>query len=261
MTEIYVDLINVLIPIHQQVCGINPALRRLYPVVIAEGDTLLVHDCDDAQQSYHFAKSSPAPMPIPTGVRAAFQLEDYGGRIVCVVTPEVFDSKEGYVTILHEFVHCYQYETCEQQLKMTLDVARQAQEQNNYMWEIQHPFPYQANAFIRSYGAFLHALSFGAGMDDEHPVQNARQELRTYLGRHDFEYMVWQEWKEGFARWVENRLQEKLGLCVNNGGMDLPFSRVTFYAGGAAFIEFLDRRTPGLVNDLALLFSIMMKTT
>ncbi len=256
MNTNYLEQINLLIPIHQKAAGINPALRRLYPVVIVEGETLLIHDCDQGQQSYRFIKSTPAPMPIPRGVRAAFQLEDYGGRIVCVVTPEVFDSKEGYVTILHEFVHCYQYETCEQTLKLELDIARQAQEKGDPMWEIQHPFPYQAQAFIRSYGAFLEAVSDS----DEQAVQSARQDLRSYLGRHDFEYMVWQEWKEGFARWVENRLQEKLGLRVNNGGTELPFSRVTFYAGGAAYIGFLDRRTPGLVNDLQALFLKMRKT-
>ena len=253
MTETYIQPINALIPIHQIVAGIHPALHRLYPVVIAEGETLLVYDCDETQQVYRFIKATPAPMPIPKGVRAAFQLEDYDGRIVCVVTPEVFDSQEGYVTLLHEFVHCYQYETCEQSLKMTLDVARRAQEKGDYMWEIEHPFPYQANAFTRAYGAFLAAVSEG----DEHAVQSARQDLRAYLGRHDFEYLVWQEWKEGFARWLENCVREKLGFGLNIGGTDLPFSRVTFYAGGAAYIGFLERQSPGLVNDLEALFAKM----
>jgi hypothetical protein len=118
MTEKYLEQINALIPIHQDVAGINPALHRLYPVIIAEGGTLLIYDSDESPLAYRFIKRSPAPMPIPKGVRAAFQLEDYGGRIVCVVTPDVFDNREGYVTILHEFVHCYQYETCEQTLKI-----------------------------------------------------------------------------------------------------------------------------------------------
>jgi len=253
MTDHFLEQINALIPIHQDLAGVNPALRRLYPVVIAEGETLIIYDSDESQLAYQFIKRSPAPMPIPKGVRAAFQLEDYGGRIVCVVTADVFDNSEGYVTILHEFVHCYQYETCEQTLKMELDVARQAQEKGDFMWEIQHPFPYQSKVFTRSYAEFLDAVSLG----DAHAVRLRRKDLWTYLGLHDFEYMVWQEWKEGFARWVENRLREKLGLCVNNGGTDVPFSRVTFYAGGAAYIDFLEKRTPDLVNDLPALFSQM----
>ena len=253
MTDIYLDQINALIPIQQDVAVINPALRKLYPVVIAEGETLLIYDNNQSQLAYQFIKCTPAPIPIPKGVRAAFQLEDYDGRIVCVVTPDVFDTNDGYVTILHEFVHCYQYETCEQELKMKLDVAQQAQEKGDYMWELQHPFPYEAKVFMRSYAQFLEAVSEG----DKKAVRKVREDLQSYLGRHDFEYMVWQEWKEGFARWVENRLQERLGLPVNIGGSDLPFNRVIFYAGGAAYIDFLEKSAPGLVNDLAALFSQM----
>lgn len=249
----YLELVNDLLPLHQQVAGFNPALERLYPVVIVEGDQLLIYDCSPDPSRYRFIKCVPAPMPIPKGVRAAFQLEDYGGRIACVVTPEVFDNPEGYVTILHEFVHCYQYETCEEALKSKLDIARQAQEKGDFMWEIQHPFPYQAGAFTRTYTHSFEALTRG----DERGLQQAREELYAYLGLHDFEYMVWQEWKEGFARWVENRTLQKLGLNENRGGLTPPFSRVSFYAGGAAYIDFLQTREPHLVNDLEVLFTRM----
>jgi hypothetical protein len=248
--EKYLELVNQLLPLHQDVAGINLALAQLYPVVIVEGDQLLIYDCDPDPSQYRFIKRVPAPMPIPQGVRAAFQLEDYGGRIACVVTPEVFDTPEGYVTLLHEFVHCYQYETCEQALKAKLDIARQAQEKGDFMWEIQHPFPYQAGAFSRAYTRFFDAIDKG----DQPGLRMARIELNDYLGLHDFEYLVWQEWKEGFARWVENRTQQKLGLNENIGGLELPFSRVAFYAGGAAYIDFLQTREPHLVNDLEALF-------
>jgi hypothetical protein len=251
--DTYLDHVNELILIHQQVLGINPALGQLYPVVIVEGDQLLIYDCDPDPSRYKFITSVPAPMPIPKGVRAAFQLEDYGGRIACVITPEVFDTPEGYVTILHEFVHCFQYETCEQALKSKLDIAQQAQEKGDFMWELQHPFPYEAGAFTRAYSRFFKAITQG----DERGLALAREELYTYLGLHDFEYLVWQEWKEGFARWVENRLLKKLGLIENRGGLEPPFSRVAFYAGGAAYIDFLQTRDPHLVNDLEVLFTRM----
>ena len=251
--EKYLEPVNELIPIHQGVAGFNPALGQLYPVVIVEGERMLIYDCLDDHGRYQFIKSIPAPMPIPTGVRAAFQLEDYDGRIACVVTPEVFDTPEGYVTLLHEFVHCYQYETCEQALKSKLDIARLAQENEDVMWEIQHPFPYQAAVFIRAYTRFLDAIATG----DQPSLRMARGELYDYLGLHDFEYLVWQEWKEGFARWVENCTQQKLGLSENHGGLKPPFSRVTFYAGGAAYIDFLQAREPHLVNDLEVLFARM----
>lgn len=250
MHDLYLEQLANLISIHQQVAGFNPALHARYPVAIVEGDEFLIYDSAADQSRYQFVKTSPVPMPVPKGVRAAFQLEDYGGRIACVVTPEVFDTREGYVTILHEFVHCYQYETCEQELKQQLDVAILAQDEGDVMWEIQYPFPYLAEAFTRGYQRFTAAVSRGDQLD----IRQARAELHAYLGVHDFEYMVWQEWKEGFARWVENRVQEILGLCINTGGLALPFSRVAFYAGGAAFIDFLALTDPGLVDDLPRLF-------
>ncbi len=253
MTQTYLESLAKLISLHHRLGCVHPALEKCYPVAIVEGEKFLIYDLDQSQGIYHFKKSAPIPMPIPQGVRAAFQLADYGGRIACVVTPEVFDSIEGYVTILHEYVHCFQYETCEQELKMTLDIAKQAQEKGDFMWEIEHPFPYTAKAFIDAYPDFLAALR----APDFPAVSRIRQWLNMYLGRHDFEYMLWQEWKEGFARWVENRLQAHLGLDINNRGSEPPFSRITFYAGGATFIEALYRREPTAVNDLMKLFNQM----
>lgn len=249
----YLEQINKLIPIHRKVAGLNPALHKLYPIAIVEGDQMLIHDHIAALGQYAFITKLPSPMPIPKGLRAAFQLEGFGGRIACVVTPDVFDAMDGYVTILHEFVHCYQYETCEQDLKMKLDVARQADEIGDFMWEIEYPFPYQAEAFICAYSDFLNAISQANHAD----ILKARKALRTYLGLHDFEYMVWEEWKEGFARWVENRLQQELGLRMNKGGSTPPFSRVSFYAGGAAYVDFLSEENPAVVHDLQQLFAQM----
>jgi hypothetical protein len=256
MTAVWEAACNQLIALHPQAAGINPALEKLYPVAVVEGEQFLIYDLGQTQAAYEFIKKAPTPMPIPVGLRAAFQLEDYGGRIACVVTPDVFESRGGYVTIFHKFVHCYQYETCEQDLKMGLDVARQAQEVGDPMWEIQHPFPYQAESFIQPYTQFLQA----AEKADPDRLIQARVALQTYLGVHDFEYMVWQEWKEGFARWVENRLKLLLGIPENLGGRQKPYSRVTFYAGGAAWIEFLSKQDPKIVEDLQALFSQMIST-
>jgi hypothetical protein len=248
-TEKFAESFNTLIELHRKVANLNISIERLYPIAVVVSDQFIIYDVDHG--AYQFRKRAPLPMPIPVGIRAAFQLEDYGGRIACVVTPEVFDSTDGYVTILHEFVHCYQYETCEQTLKMQLDIARHAQEQGNFMWEIEHPFPYTAVNFIEPYQAFLDALK----SEDHKILLSSRKMLKTYLGLHDFEYMVWQEWKEGFARWVENLVKRQLGLLENKGGINPPFSRVSFYAGGEAFIHYLSKREPSLVNDLPSLFN------
>jgi len=240
---------KLLIELHKKVSHLNTAIERLYPIAVVVCDQFFIYDIE--QGAYQFMKSAPLPMPIPVGIRAAFQLEDYSGRIACVVTPEVFDSTDGYVTLLHEFVHCYQYETCEQTLKMQLDIARHAQEQGNFMWEIEHPFPYTAENFIEPYQTFLDALK----SEDHQALLSSRKVLKSYLGLHDFEYMVWQEWKEGFARWVENLVKHHLGMPENKGGIHPPFSRVSFYAGGEAYIHYLSKRESSLVNELPSLFN------
>ena len=41
----------------------------------------------------------------------------WNNRIACVVTGEVFGEPDGYVFIYHEFIHCAQWDCCEQRLK------------------------------------------------------------------------------------------------------------------------------------------------
>ncbi len=211
---------------------------------------MTIFDVDKSGVSYQIVKVIPAMMPLPEGVRAAFPLEGYAGRIAAVVSPDIFESLDGYVTVFHEFVHCYQYSTCETELKKTLDLTQLAKETGDVMWEINYPFPYTAKRFINGYQGFMDAVA----ARDETEIQRTRVELHTYLGVHDFEYMVWQEWKEGLARWVENRIQRELGLPENTGGSQQPFNRVVFYAGGAAFIDFLSAHNPGLLQDLPNLY-------
>lgn len=229
---------------------IHPFLAKLFPIAIVENDHFLIYDTEPNNQRYAFVRKAATPMPIPQGVRAAFHLESYNNRMACVVTSDVFDEPDGYVTIFHEFIHCQQAESCEQKLKQRLGVARQAQEVNDYMWEINHPFPYAAPEFVQLYQSFLneHTLS---------EIKSIRQQLRSILKQHDYEYMVWQEWKEGFARFIENRIRRRLGLPENHAGKELPFHRVTFYEGGAHFIEVLEKHSPELLLDIELLFEHM----
>jgi hypothetical protein len=248
------DQFNQLIDMQHQVKDLHPALGRLYPIAIVNGELFDIYDVIGDAQQYTYQKSATLPMPVPPGVRAAFPLEAYGGKMSCVVTPDVFDTQTGYVTILHEFVHCYQFETCEQDLKMSLDVARKAKEEGDFMWEIEYPFPYEALEFMRSYQQFLNALE----ARDVAGITEARQHLETYLGRHDYEYMVWQEWKEGFARWVENQVKRQLKFKENKKGLEQPFSRVVFYAGGEALINYLIDQSEKAQPDLRELFRKMM---
>ena len=122
----YCNRLQKIFYIQNKIVNIHPFLERVFPVALVEDDQFFVYDVDESGRRYVFVKRAPIPMPIPLKVRASFPLECYGGRAACVVTGDVFDSPDGYVTIFHEFVHCQQSEICEHELKQTLGIAREA---------------------------------------------------------------------------------------------------------------------------------------
>jgi hypothetical protein len=236
--------------LQKKISAVHPLYSSTYPIAIVKGDTFMVYDVDSGGNAYRLVKVAPTPMSIPVGVRAAFDLECYDNKIACVVTGEVFDSQDGYVTIFHEFVHCYQANTCELKLKQGLEVARQAMAAGNFMWELEHPFPYHSSDFVETYSALLEAVL----ADNSEQAFQAHSKLRKFLQPLDYEYLIWQEWKEGFARWIENRLQWQLNLLENHYGREQPYHRITLYEGGAGIISYLTRENPELLTDLEKLF-------
>lgn len=252
MSNEYLAELAQIFSLQASIHDLHPILRAVYPVAIVQDQHFLVYLPQPEAQTYAFQVRKPTPMPVPVGVRAAFPLSEAGAEMACVVTPEVFDEPDGYVTIFHEFIHCHQFTTCELELKNSLSIAREAQARGDFMWEIEYPFPYQDPDFERSYAELLARL---AEADPQKGIVSAaRQELRAALAEPDWEYLVWQEWKEGFARWLENRMRARLGLPPNHNGSQPPWARVSFYAGGAAYIECLTRSEPGLASDLVALF-------
>jgi hypothetical protein len=150
-----------LVQMHQEVKEIHPFLARLHPVAVLEGDTLFIFDFDTTGDLYRFQQKVPVPFPMQKGIRASFPLSSNGNRPTCVVSLDVFDSREGYATMFHEFVHCSQALTCENSLKQGLHVARAAMEAKDYSWEINHRFVYRDSTFAEAYTRFLQALEGG----------------------------------------------------------------------------------------------------
>ncbi len=228
----YSHKLQKIFDIQRAVQDVHPILEKVFPVAIAEEGCFLIYDIPANGNAYGFVKRAVARMPVQPGVRAAFPLDCYDYRMACVVTGEVFDTLDGYVTIFHEFVHCQQFTTCEVEIKQRLSVARKAMASNDFMWELNHRFPYTTAEFTRAYGSFLASQAMLE-------VALLRKRLKNILAVEDYEYMVWQEWKEGFARFIENQIKQRLGLPENHGGNEPPFDRVVFYEGGANFIRIL----------------------
>jgi hypothetical protein len=250
MTSEYIPQLQQIFTIQQTIGDVHPFLEKLFPVAIVKDEQFFIYDVDPTGRQYELVKQTPTPMPIPDGVRAAFPLDSHNGRMVCVVTEDVFEETAGYVTIFHEFVHCQQFENGEQTVKQTLGLARKAEAANDYMWEINYPFPYSAPEFVLAYQSFLETQAPAE-------IMAVRQRLRAILATDDYDYMVWQEWKEGLARFIENKMRQRLDLPENQGGRDQPFTRVSFYAGGAHFIQALDQQEPQLTADIERLFGRM----
>jgi len=243
--------------IRAKISDIHSFFHRLFPIAVVEDDSFLVFDLDSSGERYTLAKKAPSPLPIPTGIRAAFPLECYGNRAACVVSGDVFESLEGYVTIFHEFMHCHQWATCEQGLKEKLTVAQEALSRQDYSWEINYPFPYTNRRFTKTYSLFLQALA----EKDSGAIAKSRRRLQRILPQPDYEYLVWQEWKEGFARFIENRIRRRLALPENHYGQETPFHRITFYEGGAGYIEYLTGQHPELATNPEALFYKMFSRT
>jgi hypothetical protein len=233
--------------------GVHPFVKNLYPVAIAEDGYFYVFDLDETRKEYRIMAYEEIEMKVPKGIRAAFPLQFYDDKCACVVTGEVFDTPEGYITIFHEFVHCHQWHTVEPSLREILPLAQKSYQDGDNMWEITYHFPYEDKWFIETYQAFKNACI----ENDHKAVARLRAELATMLNDDDYQYMVWQEWKEGFALFIENKLRKHLNLERNKVGQSLPYNRTVFYAGGEAFINYLAGQNPDLQTNLKALFYSM----
>jgi len=238
---------------HEMIKQMHPLLADLHPVAIVEGDSLMIFDTGTDGTSYHFQLKAPVPFPMQKGIRASFPLSSYGNRPTCVVSPEVFETAGGYATIFHEFVHCAQALSCENSLKEKLHVARAALAAKEYSWEINRKFPYSDSAFVEAYSRFLSSLRDSTPGD----VQSACRDLKKNLAPDDYEYLVWVEWKEGLARYFENRIRRSCGLEPNLAGRDRPYDRVSFYYGGESLISYIAAHNPDALRSPEKLFGVM----
>lgn len=239
-----------LIGLHKKIGNKFTVLEKLQPVAIAENDNFYIFEVDE-NSNYKFLKKAPISFPIPKGIRAAMPVEAYNYKVICVVTGDVFEKDEDMLVLFHEFVHCVQFQTVEMKLKEKLEINMEAMKNQDFMWEINYAFPYTNEKFEKAYSDFLLALQ----TKDSIEIRNSRKILGELLSKKDFEYLTWQEWKEGYARYIENKLRMLFDVKVNDYGKEKPYNRITFYYGGSKYIEYLIDKNPQLENNLELIFN------
>jgi hypothetical protein len=243
----HLELIENICDIHERIKGIDISLMELYPISIVSENIFFVFDLDHTKKKYEYKMEYKSTMDIPDNVLAAFPLDFYCDKISAVVTPNAFECIEDMVYMFHEFVHCYQFSYYETNLKNTLNVAQEAMEKQDYMWEIKYPFPYEDEIF----------MYWTKKLNEGYDIVKYHKELYSKLKQNDFEYMVWQEWKEGYARYIENLVREKLNLKKNTNILVPPFDRTCFYEIGSRYIEKLVNDNTNKTVDLEKMFTKM----
>lgn len=242
--------------LHKQVRDIDVSISELYPVTLVENNTFFVFDLNKSGEEYEYKLESPTPMPIPGGVLASFSLDFYNEKSSAIISDEAFNTLKGYIFIFHEFIHCFQWENGERDLRKTLEIERKYRNENNYMWEITHPFPYENSIFINN----TRELETYIDAEDYNRVFHYHKQMKEGLDRIDYEYMIWQEWKEGFARSIENIIRHRIGVKTNTIKLQPQFNRVSFYEIGSKYINLLINNNPHLKNDIRELYYKMLNT-
>lgn len=240
---------------HKEIKNLDKSLQELHPIAIVDNNIFFVFDVN-REDRYEFIMDieNPYPMPMPEGVLAAFPLDFYQNKSSAIIGAGKLENPDNYVFVFHEFVHCFVGNRYESNIRKQLTIEKQQREANNVMWELNYPFPYEDDVFIKMTSE-LQGTSNESGLE---PFMNYHKRLKDYLKETDFEYMIWQEWKEGFARYVENLVREKLRMEKNTSILTSPFDRVCFYEIGSKYIEILFRADPTLKNDMESLFYKML---
>jgi hypothetical protein len=250
MTFIEKQLVSLeqICALHKEIKDIHRSLEKLRPVAVVENNVYFVFDLDQSREKYEFKMEYPYEGGISEGIRAAYVLEFYGMKAAAIISEDAFETVEGRSEVFHEFVHCFQWDEGEQDIRQTLAIAREAWEKKDFMWELNHPFPYTSENFINK----------TRELDNGYDIETYHTEMKAELNEQDFEYMIWQEWKEGYARYIENQIRERLGVNKQNTILDPPFERHIFYEIGSRYIETLTRNDSELKGSLEALFQKMI---
>ncbi|GKX27637.1 hypothetical protein SH1V18_01170 [Vallitalea longa] len=213
------DISNIQLNIQE----IHMLYKINYPIVIVKDDNCYIFDKSNGT-NYSFIKEFKAVMHIPDDIAACFYLDNYYKKYCCIIGYKLIFEKNFPIVCFHEMVHCYQGMTVEEDIKNKLKIY----DENSPMWEINYKFKYNEENFINYFKDYINALN----NEKLETVKVKRKLLLQHLNECDREYFIWQEWKEGFARFIENKVRKKVGYDENNSGQESPYSRISFYRSG-----------------------------
>jgi len=239
-----------IIKMHDIVKNIHASLEKLYPITVINDGYFFVFDKNEAGDKYEFRRKVETSVAVPGNILTAFHLDFYDMRPSVVISKDMLGNPGNFILVLHEFVHCFQLENGAVEIRNGLSIQKQEMVKNNYNWEIDFPFPYSNEYFIDK--TMELSDSFKKGRYEKIVIY--RNCMRTYFHKAEYEYMIWQQWKEGFARYVENLIRKELGLQLNGNILRPPFGKVHFYEIGSKYIEMLLGKEDGLNDNIVKIF-------
>ena len=244
--EIEIALSPVLIK-KAEACKVHSLFN--YKYIVGIGISNKLHVFQEELNKYQYKTCISLPNEIPEGTKAAFLIDDFAD-CSCIITPSCLKEPNFFATILHEFVHCYQNRTCEQDLKEKLEIYQHAFKNRDYMWEINHSFPYTNSDYVK--------LVQNVSRFDYHEIMISLSNLKSTLERYHYEYMIWQIWKEGFARFIENKILRMNSIPENNTGINYESpNRTSLYFVGDRIWRQFEIYDTSLIENIDKVFCII----
>lgn len=225
---------------------IHPLFQEKYVICIIKDNKGYIYD--ESLKIKDFIEVITFPINVPNHISACFPLDVYNHMFACIMGVNDIGKNQWFVNLFHEMVHCYQGKTIEGNIKKRLTLC----DREDPRWEINYPFPYNDLNIIHNFKRYKNSLD---NNDSFYLVHEKRNALLTLLKEEQQEYMIWQEWKEGFARYCENTFRIKLGMGKHEPSKRL--NRMSFYDTGAMYIEKLIDKNMDMATELELLYEKM----
>ena len=251
--ERQITFMDEIIKMHDEIKNIHVSLEKLYPITVINNGYFYVFDINEISNRYEFRLKVELPeyMAGDNGnMLASFPLEFYELKASAVIGNNILENTENHITVFHEFVHCFQWHNGEPDIRRELLVEQQERAKGNYSWELNYPFPYNSEYYVNRTVELSNSFTY------ENMVQY-HEDMKAGLQELEFEYMIWQEWKEGFARYVENLIRTKYGLEMVTTILSPPFDRRHFYEIGSRSIHLLINNNEGLSENITELYNRM----
>lgn len=234
-SEIKMFLENILDK-YKYINSIYPVLDTPYLIGIIEEKDIFCFEYNKLSDIYEYIFKYRLEYALSKSTAAAFPINN---KICCVLGENIIKSKVGLAYIFHEFFHCYQYENYEKKVKNELGIKP------NSGWEIKYEFNFYNKEFSENY---LKAIK---AMRDEDLQKSLYFRKKSFekLTNEDIRYIIFNEWKEGLARFYENKIRKLFKITINHYYKDIELDATIFYEYGSLYFENKYEHIPENLHD------------